>query len=73
MPIVGNQTWPSPLDLIERQADGFRIEFRVIQERQLAKPPELAITTGETARKPIWDLDANEPLSPASIENDCVK
>jgi hypothetical protein len=69
MSVVGNQPWSAPLDLIHRETNGLWIEFRVIQECQLTKPPELAGTAGELARKPIRHVDANEPLTAASVEN----
>ena len=70
MLMVRNQAWSPTFKLIKRQSDGLRIELSVIQERQLAKPPELTVEAGETTRKPIWNFNSNEPLPAAGVEND---
>src|SRR6185436_12589867 len=73
MLIVRNQAGSASLQLIERQTDGLRIEFGVVQKRQLAQPLELTVATSETSREPIGNFDANDPFRPASVENDGTK
>jgi hypothetical protein len=52
MPVVGDQTCP-----------GFGVEFRIVQECELAKPLELAIASKESPREPIRNLDADKSLA----------
>ena len=73
MPMVCNQAWSSPLKSIERQTNGLGIEFGVVQERQLAEPPELAVAAGEIASEPVWYVNTNEPLPTARVEDDSME
>ncbi len=70
---VRNYAWSLSLELIKRETDGLWIEFGVIQERQLAKKPELTVATSEETREPIWNCNADDPMTAARIENDGVK
>src|SRR4029077_14341000 len=70
---VRHEAGPAPLKLIERQMDGLWIEFRVVQERQLTQPPELAVAIGETACEPIRHADADEAFTATCVENHRMK
>src|SRR5262245_21099780 len=68
--VVGHQTRSPPLQLIDGQSDRFRIEFRVVQERQLTEPRELAVTARESAAEPVGDVDTNQTLPSTCVEDD---
>jgi hypothetical protein len=60
------------LKLIKRQTNSLTVEFCIIQERQLAKPSELAVAIRKETSKPIWNRDVNNAFTIASIENNGV-
>src|ERR1700682_1023688 len=71
--MVDDQARSPLLKLIKRQTDGLRIELGILQEGQLAKPPELAVATSKGTREPIRNRDADDALTTACVENDGMK
>jgi len=73
MPVVHDQAGPPSLELGDRKMDRLRIELRVIQKRQLTKPPELTGATSDTTREPIRDRDADDAFTPACVKDDSME
>src|ERR1700736_6295062 len=70
MPIVDEKSRPVTLDFIERQLDLLRIEFSVVEKRQLAQPSESAAVARVASPKPIWYGHVYKALGAACIEDD---